>query len=418
MRKKITALYFFTLFILYVVSMQPWFMWHFSYAAVYFVGAIVSLYFYNTHKAQLSWSKGSQKLFVVLIIGMCWLSFRSPIMVGVGNMFFLVTFYVFLGTSKELKHDLLLYIKKYFAIILLFSLAFYFLHVIGIPLPSVYSDYGLYGTDNYFFFVLTHGDNEAFNRFRGIFGEPGFMTLGIIPLFFAGKFDLRDKYNLILLLAELVSFSLAGYAVLVIITGYYCFASSQFKKYARWFVVVLVLFISLFAIRNQEIFELIDTNILVRVAINENTGNIAGYNRSTEMMDEMFDKFKKTPAIIYGIGANEMNHIRKVTSIDDGGGNAGLKMYTYMYGYIGVIVFMLFYWLCFKHNTSRDNFVYLICLFMLLFQNSYVDWYCVAIGSYLCFNELRQPRYRRKRLTIITTNIQDENIILSNNSSL
>lgn len=386
-------LYFFTIFLMYIVSMQPWFMWHFSYAAVYLLGALVSLAFYSANRSRLSWNKSVSGIFLVFLIGILWLSFRAPVLVGVGGVFCLVTFFIFLGTPREVKSELLQYIKKRYAILLLISLAFYFLHIAGVPLLSVYSDYGLYGTDNYFFFVLTHGDMGGFNRFRCIFGEPGFMTLGLIPLFFAGKFNLRDKYNLILLLAELVSFSLAGYAILVIAVLYFAFnKASEYKKHARIFLLVLALFVSVFVVRNQDFFDIIDANILSRVAVSETTGNIAGYNRSTEYMDWKFDQFKKTPALISGIGANAMNDMRAKTGIDDNGGNAGFKIYVFQYGIIGVFLFVLFYFLCFRNNRSLDNFIYLICLLLLLFQNSYVDWYCVVIGSYLCFSELSKPR--------------------------
>ena len=415
---KSKRLYFITIFLLYIVSMQPWFMWHFSYAAVYFVGAIISFLFYNKNKSQFFWGKEVSGLFVVFVLGILWLSFRAPILVGVGGLFCLVTFYIFLGLPVAVKHDLLLYIKKGFAIILLVSLVFYFLHVAGVPLPSVYSDYGLYGTDNYFFFVLTHDDLGGFNRFRCIFGEPGFMTLGLIPLFFAGKFDLRDKYNVILLLAELVSFSLAGYAILIIIILYFAFSKrSVYKKHVRIFLLLLALFVTGFVMKNQEFFEIIDTNILARVAINENTGTIAGYNRSTEYMDEKFDQFKNTPDIIWGIGANEMNLMRERTGLDEGGGNAGFKIYTYMYGIIGVVIFVLFYFLCYWKHRSLDNLIYLACLLLLLFQNSYVDWYCVTIGSYLCFSELRNSK--KRRITPLVSEISNQNgKVFSNNSSL
>lgn len=368
--------------------MQPWFMWHFSYAFVYLLGAMMSISFLRSNKKTLSWSNGTKRCFVVLVIGMLWLAFRAPVMVLAGNIFFLISIYVFLGTSRELKHELFLFIKKKFATLLAVSLFFYFIYLIGIPLPHIYSDYGLYGTDNYFFFVLTHDDMGGFNRFRSIFGEPGYMTLGLIPLFFAGKFYLKDKYNIILLLAELVSFSLAGYVILVLVTIFYSISHTGYKKYARGFIVFLTLFITLFVVQNKEFFEIIDTNILERVTVDDSTGNIAGYNRSTEYMDAKFEQFRKTPDIIWGIGDNAMNEMREKTGMDEGGGNAGIKIYTYIYGIIGVFVFVLFYFLCYYKYRTRDSFVYFLCLMLLLFQNSYVDWYCVTIGSILCFNEL------------------------------
>lgn len=387
---RLKGLYFFTIFFLYIVSMQPWFMWNFPYSIIYLLGAIVSFVFYSSNKNLFTWEKGSRGIFTVFTIGMIWFTLRAPILVGVGNVFTLISFYVFLGLPRSIKHELFIYIKKRLAIILLISLTFYFIHVVGVPLPSVYADYGLYGIDNYFFFVLTNGDLGGFNRFRSIFGEPGFLTLGLIPLFFAGKFNLRDKYTLILLFAELVSLSLAGYAVLIVITLYYSLNGSAYKRYARGFILALLVFISAFAIKNREFFEIIDTNLIARVAIDDNTGNIAGYNRSTQMMDDMFDKLKKTPDVIWGLGESEMNDIREKTGMDEGGGNAGFKIYTYIHGYIGVIIFVLFYYLCFWQNRSRDSLVFYLCILLLLFQNSYVDWYCVLIGSYLCFLELRK----------------------------
>lgn len=389
---KLTKLYFFAIFMLYIVSMQPWFMWHFSYAAVYAVGALMSMLFAVANNNNLKWSNSSKRLFLFLFIGVAWLSFRSPILVIVGNIFLLISMFVFLGTSREFKLRLLEYVKKWFAVLLLISLVFYFLYVVGIPLPSVYTEYGLYGVDNYFFFVLTYDDLGGFNRFRSIFGEPGFMTIGIIPLFVSGRFNLKDKSLLILLIAELVSFSLAGYLILLIALLYYCFWGAEYKKYARVFTVVILSGATLFTVANKDFFDLIDTNILSRIAFNEDTGTIMGNNRSTEYMEYMFDKFKKTPAVVYGIGTNEMNRIRKTTGIDDNGGNAGFKIYTYMYGIIGVVLFLFYYFMNFFQFRSRDGLMYFLCLVLLLYQAGYVTWYCTLIGSYLCFFKLGQKQ--------------------------
>lgn len=44
--------------------------------------------------------------------------------------------------------------------------------------------------------------------------------MGIIPMIMANRFDLRNKYVIILIVAELFTFSLAGYITLFI--GYLC----------------------------------------------------------------------------------------------------------------------------------------------------------------------------------------------------
>ena len=87
----------------------------------------------------------------------------------------------------------------------------------GISLPFTYvdnSDLGYTG-NNYYLFVVDH-DIVYFPRFRSIFAEPGHLTMGIIPLLFANRFNLKNKFVVILLLIEIFTFSLAGFVLIFV----------------------------------------------------------------------------------------------------------------------------------------------------------------------------------------------------------
>ena len=270
---------------------------------------------------------------------------------------------------SDLKVDLLRYITKGFAIVLGVSLVMYLITMLGISLPSqTIVREGLYNKfDNYFLLVRMEGSL----RFQSIFLEPGHMTMGLSLLLYLNRYNYRDKFVLILLMAQLFSFSLAGYLTLIVGFVLSILLSNGTRKFRRIIIPVLLFFIFLTSsslIFNQNLFEEL---IIARLEWDGTT--ISGNNRSNASLDFMYDQVMNSSDKWTGRvwqGGEEGEH-----------GVSGYKLYIAMYGLLGLVLFFIAY-LGAKFYLSQKmklEWGLLVLIMMLMLQNAYPTWLCVMI---------------------------------------
>lgn len=367
---KLYVVYKICFLLMFMNSMFPWWMWNNSVnQIVLFVTVFISILLCVTESKLFLLSRQKIGLISILLLSFVWHIYRNEGYLGVTFSF--VSWIVLLSFRIEYKLDILRFTTKVFAYFLIASLIFYVLFLFGINFvePSFMTfNADQYMIWNYYTFTLSVNNLSNFQRFKSVFMEPGHLTMGLVPLIMANRFDLRNKYVVMLIIAELFTFSLAGYITMFV--GYLMFNFSIKKiKYIFW--GLLVLCILLFILERGGYSEMLDTFLWRRLEFVD--GDIAGNNRVTAEFNNVYQGVMNTSDKWMGN-----------SSIDETayGGVSGYKKYIVMNGLIGLfIIFMLYTYQYFVYR-KYDVMVLTIILLLLLFQNAYPFWFCM-ISMYI-----------------------------------
>lgn len=266
------------------------------------------------------------------------------------------------------------YTTKWLAIILLISATFYILFIIGIPLP--HSSFALYGTslksslDNYYFFVQSY-EVFGFTRFYSVFLEPGYLTLGVAPLLFLQKYNIRNKYVLILLIAQLLSFSLAGIILLSFGFVYVLLCNKERGNGRKMIKALLTTLCAVIIAYNFFGADYFEQTIFRRIEIVD--GSLSGDDRSSKYLDSQYEslmnKDSKWIGTTFDVSRSEK-------------GVSGYKLFTVENGIIGLILVLMAYFslISFRIKLDLRTGEIIICL-LLLYQNSYPFASCVLLPA-------------------------------------
>lgn len=219
---------------------------------------------------------------------------------------------------------------------LIVSMVAFILYFLGFSFPSaeVSREDLMYEFDNFYFFMLGRAnDLIILPRFQSVFLEPGHLGTATSLLLFTQIGSWKKWYNVSLLTATLLSFSLAAYVLLIIIA--IMGAWTRHKKIAiKLFGIAIVLttiaISSLFYNKGEN---LINNLILSRLEI-DNDGKLVGDNRVTGEFEAVYDNYLTSSDIWFG---------RDYSIEDFGFGNAGYRVFIYDYGLICLFLAILFY---------------------------------------------------------------------------
>lgn len=363
------------LFVLFILSMYPWFSWNMPVQYISVIGALYTLYLLarNQFLKLKNISLGTALLFLLLFL---WIDKYNNMFSHVEAFCNWIIFVGLLALKEDFKPLVISSITKWFSIILGVSLIFYIAHMVGVSLPSspLERANALKSFANYYFFISIDGQV----RFQSIFFEPGHLTMGLAPLLFLNIYNYKDKYVLILLLAQLFSFSLAGYVVMVVGYSYIIMFSHQNNKLLHILLPVSLFIGFLYAITLIFEEDLFYDLIMSRL---EWTGSgIAGDDRSSIYLDKVYKQILDSPNRWLG---------QEWLSSNSEKGVAGYKLYFVMYGVIGVLITLSAYIksLLLSRNNISLRFGFFIVVMLLLWQNSYPTWWSLLIlmtcGFYL-----------------------------------
>lgn len=290
-------------------------------------------------------------------------------------MYFLSSFAVYIQAlylyilPQKRKIDLLQFITKFYSIILGISIIVYLsTYLINLPTIGTFKAgnmefYPPY--DNYIFFVKTRLYDNFIYRFNGPFLEPGHQAMISGLLLFANKFDLKNNKLLwIPLMGILISFSLAGYIILII-SYILLFVKSTVKIISSLIVFIAINFFvtEVWNGGNNPV------NVLIfeRLELDEDKG-IAGNNRTAKITDDYFEQNIKDGKLLLGTRGAKGDSARIV--------GAGYKVYLLQNGLIALLLVALLYRClinpkCVK-RYSIAFFILICCIFM---QRAYPTWY-------------------------------------------
>lgn len=266
---------------------------------------------------------------------------------------------VILNDQDGVKSHLAL-ISKVLAIILVPGLILH-LYIIssGVEIPSVPISYGdseinfSYSFWNYGIMIRHIDFAQDEFRFQSIFLEPAYLASLITFLIYALRFDVKKWYTIVMIVALLLSFSLAGYITLVI--GYILFHISHefnIKKIALF--VLLIGIVYAVAINYNDGNNFVNNLIIERLQYDSEKG-ISGNNRFSESTEELYYKALDSNQLLFG---------DEDIQVEDLGG-AGYMRYFLTNGIFSALLYLLFYIIVGKYTMNRkyaNGFIVLIVL--------------------------------------------------------
>lgn len=299
---------------------------------------------------------------------------------------------------------------KSLAILLAVSMTFFLLYHLGFSLPGRNVSWGdwYYYTDYFFFLLDDRSMFELLPRFHAVFLEPGHMGTTIV-LLLATQIGYWDRwYNRIMMLAMVLSFSLAAYGLFVILLFLRMWILR--KNVLRSLIITCTLLAAVvggsFVYKQGD--NMLNQLIVMRLAINETGDGIEGNNRNSEEFLRNYEGFLHSSDVIFGRGQWVEN---------GGGGNAGYKLYLYENGIFGFLLIYLFYYISMRHAKDRRLLISMMLLSLANFWiRSYPLWLAFYVPYYLMASQtipqlqLKTFSQQQDLATIITHKTKRENI--------
>lgn len=373
-------LYRLTLFVYFVNSMHPWFLLRITPVVITIIFFIFTLFVYFKGYFSLKNIRFTSIIFLQLMF--LWIA-RDTNINGIIEALMnsvLICSLIYLRRDRML--DCIKFITKWLAIIIFISSIFYILFLLHVPLP--HSSFALGGNslkdslENYYFFVQVY-EGFGFTRFFSIFLEPGYLTLGVAPLLFLNKYDIINKYVLMLIFGQLLSFSLAGFILLLFGIFYVLLFSKvkrKLKKFSAIIITITIAFIAAYNFFGEAYFE---HTVFRRIEFVN--GTLSGDDRSSKYLDYKYDNLMSGEDMWVGTKFD-------VTQSEKG--VSGYKLFTVENGLIGVLLVILTYLsiISFKVRFNLRTGEIIFCLLML-YQNAYPWASCIlfsAVASNVMFS--------------------------------
>lgn len=360
--------------IVYFGSLHPWFLWPMK--ELYVVPASGFLLLSYLTSNSMEKTIFDRKQFIMPLLAYIILSYYI-IMVGnqnvnayIINLFSIFVFFLLFIVNNHELQKLATFLCKAMALLLIPSIGFFVLYIIGLPLPSVNAVYGdnLYSFSNYFFFMI---DDRSLTilipRFQSVFLEPGHLGSATTLLLMTQMGNWKRWWNVILIIASVISFSLAAYAILIVLIflGLWTQRKNIFSKIIL--STVLLFTVGIIATYYNGGDNLVNNLILARMEIDERSGEMVGNNRVDENFEREFDKFITTSDAFLG---------RDMSKIPHGTGNSGYRVFIYQNGLIGLLLVVLLYIFSFKGYHDFRYLVSAIIISLLIFWiRGYPLWY-------------------------------------------
>lgn len=374
--------------ILYFGSLHPWFLWPLK--ELYPIPAVclllVSYLLANSAQSGMYCRNGYLKGLMCYIV----LSFYIIINGGqnvnayIINCFSVFSVFILFKTELKTLDRVMTFIAKVFALLLLVSMFFFVAYLVGVGLPyrdTVFGD-NLYSFSNYYFFMVDDRSLLAIiPRFQSVFLEPGHLGSAASVLLMTQIGRWKRWWNVTLMVACVISFSLAAYAIIIALSFLNLWV--QRKNLIGKFLVVTALMgsVAVSATFYNGGDNLINNLILARLEIDEKTGDIVGNNRVDVNFEKEFDKFIATSDAFFG---------RDMDKIAAGSGNSGYRVFIYKHGLVGMCLVILFYGFMFTDYRDIRHLLMCICISLLIFWiRGYPLWHsnfipifaAVGIGS-------------------------------------
>ncbi len=367
--------------IAYWGSLNPWFLWPIG--SLYIVPAaffvLIAMFVSSTmHENIFSRTDYLLPLTAYIILGYYLLFVNSGnINAFIGSFFQIVVFMSLFMVDKQILFTLTSFLSKAMACLLIVSIPFYLLYLLGFTFPSTNAQYGdgLYTYTNFYFFLLDDRFISIFPRFHSVFLEPGHLGTATVLLLFAQCGYWKKWYNIVLWIATLMTFSLAAYvlSVVIVFLNLWMHGKNIFKKALLVICCVAGVVAGSFFYNDGD--NLIHDLIVIRLEIDDE-GGLTGDNRVAGWFEDEYDSYLHSSDVFLG---RDYDY-----SIP---GNSGYRLFIYENGFIGLFLVILLY-ATFLLKTSEVRVMLSVALVAVLcfWVRGYPLWYSVFIPFFALSN--------------------------------
>lgn len=363
----------------YFCSLDPWFLWplHSLYPVLASLFLFVALYISHTMEHPLFDRQDWVYPVVMFVIANSYTLIKRDLNINgyISMLFSAAIFMSMFRIRRQLMEKTVQVITKLMACLLAVSIPFYFLYLFGFNLPSsniVFGDY-TYSFTNYYFFLLD--DRAMFDivpRFQSVFIEPSHLGIATTLLLFFQIGKWKKWYNLVLLFATFISFSLTAYVMLVVIVFLHLWIKRRNIIGKIIFIVTLITALVVGSFYYNDGDNLLNNLIVMRLEMED--GEMAGDNRVTEDFQNEFDEFVTSADIFIG---------RYFDREQNSFGNAGIKVFFYEYGLLGIFLVLFFYYLMFKGSKDpRLSWAGFIVAMLPFIVSAFPFWFNYLIPIY------------------------------------
>ena len=274
----------------------------------------------------------------------------------------------------------LIFLAKGLSIVFIPGFVLYLMRLIGhlnvIGYPIEYGNINVnytYTFMNYGFMLVRLWEAEDI-RFTSVFLEPGYLGSLVSFMLYAGNYNFKKWYNIVLLVCLILSFSLAGYLVSFI--GYTLFLMSAKKNIKK---ILGFGIITWFALLGAQFYNdgdnMMNELIISRLQYDKEKG-LTGNDRSSQASDNIFSRVVSSGNILFGD-----------PSVKDMTG-AGYKVFIVNKGLIPALLFFIFYF-SIAYNRKKHGYAkFFVLLIVLTFlQAAYPASYSWIVPFLLGINK-------------------------------
>lgn len=373
---KLLKLFTFAVFLEMISGAYPWFFWNLNTNYLFVLCTIVSLFYLKKNRLNLniksSYGLGFALLFISTLLNVDTVSINE-------RVYQICSFIPMLAVVSDKKHGKEIYetIAKWLSFILVPSMLLHVLFLaIGFPPSMIIVNDAVpdsYVYFNYFILVKNIMMSDYQIRFCSIFLEPGYLGTMLSFLLYVGRFDFKKKYNIVFLLALILTLSLAGFVIAAL--AWVLIKLQEGKSIKRLVQIACILGIVYYGgINFNGGNNVLNEQILSRLQYDKDKG-ISGNNRASHMAEAYFDYYMQTGEILFGVGRQQ---VRKI----NGGGAAGVDfndqirgagyiIFFITYGIIEAIVIFFGYLMFVRKTDKKYGYGFLLLIVVTFVQASY-----------------------------------------------
>lgn len=299
-KKFLLPIYKYGLFALFINTISPWFFWKIGSLVVVFC-FLVTVYALVKTPYYFLLNKEKVPVIYLLCLFFCTLCLTANLNGIVGNLMNLFCVASIFCLRDDNKIEILNFITKGFAVVVLISLvAFLLFFVLNVPWRCdsvVYAD--VYRLRNFYLFLTLEWDSPfLFPRFQAVFVEPGYFGMISSLLLFVQSYNLKKWYNFIIFLGALFSMSLASYVLMLI--GILILVFIKYKHLIKYMVLIIAFSGVIVSFMNRVVGEYNIFNQLIVERLVFEDGKLAGNNRFTLDFERDYEQKVKTSAVWFG----------------------------------------------------------------------------------------------------------------------
>lgn len=285
--------------------------------------------------------------------------------------FTLYTLWVVISDKENVKGHLQ-FVCKGLAIILIPGIILFlgkgYIPTIGLIIQKGSSEDYIFINQIFLIYRIDGFDSEATNRFHSVFLEPGYLGSMLSFMLFAIKYDFSKWYTKTILVAQLVSLSLAGYILTFV--GYIIYLVSEGRSMKRiTLFAILIPIIYTVATNYNNGNNYINNAIISRLEYDKEKG-IVGNNRTGTGTEFYYNQAIGNGDIWLGLGAERVKQINGGSSESAGYAvnirGAGYKVFFVIRGVICAIFFLLFYIFIAKAAAPSKRFIRYGLIFLII----------------------------------------------------